>query len=468
MSEREPLTIVIFGGTGDLAEKKLIPALFDLYKGDYLPKHFSIVGFSRKDLSDGEYQEFMKKSLLSGNREDFEEFLLHGRYKQGDINNIETYRELKKYLEKLDDVHGLCTSKIFHLAVPPDLYEPVFMNLSESKLSEPCGEHNSAGMWTRILVEKPFGKDKKEAEKLDKLLGDLFEENQVFRIDHYLAKEALQNIITFRFSNAIFESIWNSESIERVDIKLFEKFGIGDRGESYDGVGALMDVGQNHMLQMLALVTMEDPEDLKPDSIRKSRANVLKKLVTSENNLEKFVYRAQYDGYKKEKKVNENSDTETYFKLKVKVDTPKWKDTLFYLENGKFVDETYTEIVVTFRARSSCICPEEDERQHKNILTFRVQPDEGIKILFWAKKPGFGFQLDEKDLSFKYSSIEGRLPDAYERVLFDCIRGDQTLFPSTEEILAQWNFIMPILETWKKLPLGIYKAGSSPEEISSF
>ena len=246
-------------------------------------------------------------------------------------------------------MHGLCTSKLFHLAVPPNLYEPVFRNIADSGLSTPCDEHQE-GSWTRILVEKPFGSDREGAVKLDALLGELFQENQIFRIDHYLAKESLQNLLSFRFSNAIFEPIWNSESIERVDIRLFENFGIEKRGNSYDGVGALRDMGQSHLLQILALIAMEDPEKLETGAIRKARANVLRNIIPGSKDIHDYAQRAQYEDYKGSEGVENDSDTETYFKLKVNVDTPRWKNTPFYLENGKAMNDIFTEVIITFKS----------------------------------------------------------------------------------------------------------------------
>lgn len=467
-----PLNIVIFGGTGDLAEKKLLPALFDLYSSKCLPEAFSIIGLARSDKTDSDYRDFVKKALINKGAEDQEkcdEFISHVFYKKGDIKTEECYLDLKNYLSEKDDSIGSCTNKMFHLSVPPSLYEPIFKSLAVSGLTKPCEEHQD-GTWTRVLVEKPFGNNKKEAQKLDELLGELFDENQIFRIDHYVAKEALQNVITFRFANALFEPVWNSNSIERVDINLYESFGVRDRGASYDGVGALRDVGQNHLLQMLALIAMEDPGELNADKIRKSRADVLDKVILF-NNENENSWRAQYEGYLDEKNVDKESETETYFKLKLGIDNPRWKGVPFYLESGKSLHASLAEMVITFKQTDSCVCPKNDNILHKNKIVFTIQPNEKITIGFWAKRPGFDYKLDEKNLSFSYDNSysdneeQVRLPDAYERILFDCIRGDQTLFVSTDEIKSQWKLIMPILDYWKKTDLIRYKQGSHPKLI---
>jgi len=472
MSTQEPLQIVIFGGTGDLAEKKLLPALFDLYVNDYLPKQFSVIGFSRGALSDTDYRKFVKSALVAKGKSNCEAFLEHIFFTQGDITNDESYLRLKKYLHTKDDAFGVCTNKMFHLSVPPKLYEPVFTHLAKSKLTEPCETHHeNSSTWTRVLVEKPFGNDATEAKRLDELLGELFNESQIFRIDHYVAKEALQNIVTFRFANSLFEPLWNSNAIESVHVRLYESFGVRDRGASYDGVGALRDVGQNHLLQMLALVTMQDPGENTADAIRKNRAEILSAVELWSDDIEKCVVRAQYDEYIGTKGVSENSQTETYFKTKLRINTEEWKGIPVYMESGKSLDTTQSEIEVRFNHHDSCVCPKDvDATTHQNKIIFRIQPHEGISVTFWIKRPGFEYHLDEKTLSFDYEedvSDMTRLPDAYERVLLDCIKGDQTLFISTEEIQAQWRLIMDIIEKWNVLPLETYEQGVRADSISS-
>jgi len=472
MNNTEPLQIVIFGGTGDLAEKKLLPALFDLYTHDYLPKAFSIIGFSRGSLTDDEYRAFVLDALTAKGKQNCDAFLEHIFFTQGDITSDASYANLKRYLHKKDDVLGVCTNKMFHLSVPPRLYEPVFNHLAQSGLTEPCEkETDNASTWTRVLVEKPFGNDAAEAKRLDILLGELFEESQIFRIDHYVAKEALQNIITFRFANSLFEPLWNSSAIESVNLKLHESFNVRDRGASYDGVGALRDVGQNHLLQMLALIAMENPAENNATEIRNNRAALLEKVATWSDTVSEYVVRGQYSDYKDAKGVAAETETETYFKVKLKIDDTKWKGVPFYIESGKALDTTCSEIEVKFQHHESCVCPKGvDASTHQNKIIFRIQPHEGISVTFWIKRPGFEYALDEKTLSFNYdedTEDNVRLPDAYERVLSDCIKGDQTLFISTEEIQAQWKIVMNIISNWETVPLQEYDQGARADSISN-
>lgn len=461
-----PTTLVIFGATGDLSRRKLIPALFDLYEKGFLPTEFKIVGFSRRAFSHDEFREFAllaigdaKKRYSKKRAAKFAECLL---YQPGFFDNAFHYQNLAETLIALDERFGACSNKLFYLATPPVLYETIFLNLAHSGLTIPCG---GAKGWTRVLVEKPFGKDVKTARELDRLLGLLFKEEQIFRIDHYLAKETVQNILAFRFSNALFEPVWNSKYIEKVEIKLWEKAGAEGRGEYYDGVGALRDVGQNHILQMLALVTMENPRAISPPALQRERAIVLESLrpITTKEDIARYAARGQYAGFRKEAGVAPDSITETYFRITAFLDNERWKDAPFFLESGKGMAESKAEIIVYFKRSDFDLRPPEKEQTHSNILTFRVQPDEGISVRFWAKKPGFDFDLKARQFSFSYrdSAEEKKLPDAYERILYDCVRGDQTLFAGTREMQAAWKFITPIIDGWDATPLIEYEAGES-------
>lgn len=453
-----PTVLVIFGATGDLSRRKLIPALFDLYSKGFLPASFKIVGFSRRAFSHDEFREFALLAISEAkkryNKKQAAAFLKHLRYQPGFFDNALHYQNLTETLIALDNDFGLCSNKLFYLATPPVLYETIFQNLAHSGLTIPCG---GAKGWTRVLVEKPFGKDTQTALELDRLLGLLFKEEQIFRIDHYLAKETVQNILAFRFSNALFEPVWNSRHIEKVEIRLLEKQGIGGRGEYYDATGALRDVGQNHILQMLALIAMENPHSLSPSALQQKRAEALQSLrpIANAQDVARYVKRGQYKGYVKEKGVAPRSKTETYFHITAYVDNERWKGTPFFLESGKGMAESKAEIVVYFKRPDFCLCPPEKESPHPNILTFRIQPDENISLRLWSKKPGFEFELKPRQFLFSYreSVNERKLPDAYERILFDCIRGDQTLFAGTSEVLTAWKFISPITENWGATPL---------------
>ncbi|MBI5126639.1 MAG: glucose-6-phosphate dehydrogenase [Candidatus Taylorbacteria bacterium] len=452
-----PTIFVIFGITGDLAGRKLLPALLNLYVKKVLPQKFAIVGFSRRNFTREEFRQYIRDNINikpgQFKEEDVKHFLDHMSYEQGLFDTPESYHRLAEKLQSIDESFKQCSNKLFHLSVPPTLYEGILENLSSSGLTIPCG--GDLG-WTRVLIEKPFGNDIETAKKLDKRIGDLFSEEQIFRIDHYLAKEALQNVLAFRFANTLFEPLWNRHHVDKVHIKLLEKIDIEDRGEFYDKVGALKDVGQNHVLQMLALVAMESPEEFDAEHIRKERAKVLKHLmpITSKN-INDLAVRGQYEGYLHEKGVRPESQTETYFRLETYIENARWKDVPFFLESGKALSESKAEIDIYFK--------NENEEERQNILTFRIQPDEGIKIRFWVKTPGFGLQVEPKTLKFKYSDFDSlsTLPDAYEKVLFDAFVGDQTLFTSTDEVVHAWKFISPIVELWNHVPMTRYKKGSS-------
>src|SRR3989344_5114970 len=451
-----PTIFVIFGVTGDLAGRKLLPALVTLYSKKLWPQKFAVIGFSRKSFNREEFREFIRERMKirpgQFKEEEVKHFLDHLSYEQGLFDDALSYDRLKAKFKEIDDRWGQCSNKLFHLSVPPALYQGILKHISSSGMSVPCADDTG---WTRVLIEKPFGDDLMAAKSLDKLLGKLFEEEQIFRIDHYLAKESLQNILAFRFANTMFEPLWRREHIDQVHIKLFERGGPEGRGTFYDSMGALKDVGQNHILQMLALVAMETPRSLGSDDIRRERGRVLTALRSIPGQaLEKQVVRGQYIGYTNEKGVSLHSQTETYFRIKSYVDLPRWKGVPFYLESGKGLSETKTEIDIYFKNKS--------DENHRNILTFRIQPDGGIKIRFYVKTPGYSFKTEPKSFRFSYaeSRLDHNIPNDYERLIHDAFSGDQTLFASTEEIMACWKFVMPILERWGSLPLKKYEKGT--------
>ena len=453
-----PTTLVIFGATGDLAKRKLFSALFSLSRQGMLPKKFKIVGFSKSRLSASEFQKFILKATNSGDKG----FVKNVMYQPGLFEDLDAYRQLGDILVKTDKEFKTCSNKLFYLAVAPKYYKTIFENLANSGLTISCSDGEG---WTRVLVEKPFGEDMYAAKELDELLSKLFREEQIFRIDHYLARETMQNILAFRFSNRIFEPLWNNQYIDRVELKLLEKGGVGERGAFYDEIGALRDVGQNHMLQMLAIVAMGHPQRFAASAIRRERAKILEALrLIRESEVGKYTARGQYDGYGKLSGVRKGSRTETYFKLQAFVDNARWSGTPFFIESGKGMKENVVELNVHFKEAAPCFCPlPHTGHKHQNMISFSVKPREGIVLRFWAKKPGLSSDIEPKNLSFEYRG--GKLPEtqaeAYEKVLFDCIEGEQMLFASTEEVAAAWRFIMPILKGWEKdkLPLKIYKKG---------
>jgi len=458
-----PTIFIIFGVTGDLSQRKLIPALLSLYVKKMLPRKFSVIGFSRRHFSREDFRQYIRDnwSVKPGQykEEDIKHFLDYVSYEQGFFDAPEGYKNLTAKLKSIDDSWGQCSNKLFHLATSPDFYEKILDAMAVNGLSVPCAGDNEG--WTRILIEKPFGTDTDTAKKLDKKLAVLFDEDQIFRIDHYLAKESVQNLLTFRFSNQIFESLWNNEHIEKVHIKLLEKVDADGRGAFYDNFGALKDVGQNHVLQLLALIAMERPKTFNALNIRKERAKIVSHLrPIAKKQLTSQTVRGQYDGYTREEGVPANSQTETYFRIKSFIDSARWKNVPFYLESGKGLYENRSEIDVYFKV-SKGSAPERG-----NILTFRIQPDEGIKIRFWLKTPGYGHaatnETESKSLKFQYADVPAlaKLPDAYERVFHDALEGNQTLFTSSDEVIAAWKFITPIAENWKDIPLTVYKKGA--------
>lgn len=459
-----PTTFIIMGVTGDLARNKLLPALIDLSIKNALPKNFRIVGFSRREMDKIAFDTFVRESLEKKNKYTSSQigvFLEHTEYVRGDFDNIESFKNLKERVTEIDDERGVCGNKLIYLSVPPALYETLFENISASGLSEPCGGEND---WARILVEKPFGKDIETAKLLEKKLAKLFKEEQIFRIDHYLAKEVLQNILTFRFCNTMFEPLWSRKHIQSVHIHFFESGDASNRGAFYDGLGALRDVGQNHMLQMLALVAMEKPKELTCQHIRTERAKVLSQIKTEKQD----YIKAQYDGYSADSGVSPDSKTETFFSIKTFVNNRRWKGVPFHLVSGKALKESRVEIKIRFvDPDPASLLPHQFTDQEQNTLTFRIQPHEGIGLLFWFKVPGFESRIEPQTLKFNYSDRDTavQIPDAYERVLFDCIAGDQTLFTSTKEVDASWKYISKVVEDWKNSPLLNYKKGENPFKI---
>ena len=426
MTMNNPLTLIVFGATGDLYQNKLSLALFNLFSLGFLPTEFMVIGFARRPLTDLEFQNFTRDAILrksqNVNQENLNKFLSHMKYIQGDLENLESFKNLSKELGMGDQERGACSNKLFYLAVPPTLYGIIFKNIFDAGLSIPCasGLEDKEKAWARILVEKPFGKDLDEAEHLDKMLGELFDETQIFRIDHYLGKETLQNILSFRFMNGELEKVWDNKNIEKVRIIFHEENTVANRGALYDGLGILRDVGQNHMLQMLALVTMENPGIIEVDSIRDARKAVLENTVLLSGNK---IVRGQYEEYLNEANVKIDSETETFFRVFLGVDTARWRGIPFELEAGKALAQSEVFIEVYFKNQNT---------PHKFLIS------------------GHG----------------GVGEEAYEKVLYDCILGDQTIFTTTGEIMAQWKVVEDIIEKWQSTPLTIYKKGSAGAYIN--
>jgi glucose-6-phosphate 1-dehydrogenase len=460
-----PTVLVVFGATGDLMERKIAPALFHLSEKGELPERFRVIGMARRPIGDGPFRECVRQAVLTHRAElpdesELSRFVEAFSYSQGQFAEEAAYGRLVDTLNEIDDAWQTCSNKLFYLAVPPEYYRTIFEQLSSSGLASACG---GEGGWTRVLVEKPFGRDGHTAQELDELLGSLFEESQIYRIDHYLAKEMLQGILSFRFSNNLFEPSWDARAIERIEIDLLETLTAKGRGGFYDGVGALRDVGQNHLLQMLALITMARPPRGDADAIRAQRVAALRALVPlTKQQVVTQTYRAQYEGYRAEEGVAPASETESYFRVVTSLDSPAWAGVPVVLQGGKAMGTVRKDVVVTFRHPHPCMCAEE---QHTtNRVAFSLEPDESITITFWTKKPGFTSELEERVFNYflHEKSDKAQYVEEYAKLLADAIAGDQTLFVSTREVRAMWDFIDPIVAAWADgaVPLDTYPPGS--------
>jgi glucose-6-phosphate 1-dehydrogenase len=457
-----PTILVVFGATGDLMARKIVPSLFYLQGKGVLPERFRVVGFSRRDWSDADLRDRVR-SILDERYPDaaagtVERFLGTVSYSRGTFDDPAGYDALAAHLEAIDAEWGTCANKLFYLAVPPEHYEVIFRRLAASGLTRGCSDLTG---WTRVLVEKPFGNDAGTSRELDELLGSLFAEEQIYRIDHYLAKEMLQGILNFRFTNNLFETAWDRTAIESIDIKLHETIGAEKRGRFYDGVGALRDVGQNHLLQMLALVTMEQPVSSGPAAIRQARAAALREQLApmSEVEIARASYRSQYAGFRDIEGVRDDSETETYFKLRFTLRGPRWAGVPVTMESGKRIGEVGKRITVTLKHPRHCMC--DSSKHFQNKIVFQLEPNDSIKIVFYAKKPGFDNELERREFNFFLYEKEEKAQyvEEYAKLLLDAIRGDQTLFVSTEEIRSMWEFIDPVVEAWTRdvVPLGSYE-----------
>lgn len=434
-------------------DKKIAPALWHLWRKKNLPLNSQIIGVARRSLSDLVFRKQIAKSLdkVEGRigQKDLDKFLNLFSYHQGNFNNLEDWGKLGKRLGQLDREWQVCANKLFYIATPPTLYRTIFENLAHSGIAKPCGTEEG---WTRIIVEKPFGHDLKTAEELDNLLGKLFREDQIYRLDHYLAKEMIQNILAFRFSNNLLEDSWNRKYVERIDVRLLEKEGVEGRGDTYDPVGALKDVGQNHLLQMLSLVTMDNPKEFAPIPIRKKRLEIFQKLQRINlDAVAKHTTRGQYKGYRKVGGVKPKSTTETHFKIKTHINSARWRGVPIYLESGKRIEKNRKEIIITFRPPEYLLCPPGDVILNNKII-FSLEPTEKIIIQFWAKKPGLKMELERRTFRFSYrrSHDKDEKAEEYEKLILDCLAGDQTLYVSTQEVRAMWRFIDPIIEGWQR------------------
>lgn len=447
-----PTIFVIFGATGDLMTKKIVPSLFHLFLHNKLPDHLRVIGFARRGFTDAAFREQVKSILeKSGQkiRAKDKKFFDYFTYHQGNFSDHDSFVSLKKTFDAIESDWGVCTNKLFFLAVSPDFYKNIFSSLGSVGLNKPCSD---ALGWSRILVEKPFGKDYKTSRELNTLLSKYFKEEQIYRIDHYLGKEMIQGLMHFRFSNNLLESTWNHESIERIDVRLWETIGVEGRGDFYDPVGAWRDVGQNHLMEMLAFLTMDYSGKTNAEALRSAREVLLSQLrPMTLAEIKKNTVRGQYSGYQDIEGVKKNSNTETYFKIQTQLKTPRWKDVILTLESGKRMKTVKKDIEVTFRHPQVCYTCTTQEHFH-NKVTFAFAPDDTIVISFLTKKPGLEKIVEERKFTFFLHEKENRRPyvEEYAKLFYDCIAGDQSLFVGRDESEILWKFADPITHAWEK------------------
>lgn len=455
-----PTTLVIFGATGNLSFNYLLPTLVHMDKEGLLPATFRLVCVGRKDFT----VETFLQDFLKNNREakieagDFLNFAKHVVYYKGNFDEPKSFSGLTEILsEKEEGKTHTCYNRLYYFATAPEYFEPIAKILKQHGLLIGCTEHNRE---IRVLVEKPFGEDLKSARSLNKLLLKFFKEKQIYRIDHYLGKETVQNLLVMRFANDFLEPIWNSKFIDFVEISALEDEGLEGRAGFYDRAGTLKDFVQNHLLNMLALLIIDRPKDLSPESIRNEKIKILKAIKSfTKKNLKENLVRGQYQGY--EKDLGKASKTETFTAMKLAVNLPRWKGVDFYLRTGKRLPQKLTEISVHFKKQPRGLF--EGLEPEANVLSFRIQPRERVALHINNKTPGFGIQLHSGFLKFGYKSAFGvEIPGAYERLLLDFMEGDQRLFIRSDEIEAAWKFIDSITGHWnqKTNPLHIYAEGS--------
>lgn len=475
--------IVIFGASGDLTNRKLIPSIYDLFKQDLLPDCFAVLGVSRTKFTDEAFREKVKAGIIefakkdADDKEALDAFLNMLYYQPIDTKAVEDYGVLKERLDKINDSCNTEGNYIFYMSTPPSLYEVIANNLAEHKLNR---EKNG---FRRLIVEKPFGYSLKTAQVLNRKLQRKFKEHQIYRIDHYLGKETVQNLLVTRFSNGIFEPLWNNKYIHHVEITSAESIGVGDRGGYYDGSGAMRDMVQNHLLQLVGMTAMEPPSVIESNSIRNEILKVFQSLrPIPKDQVAEHVIRGQYTsstirgekvkGYREEKGVPEESRTPTFVGMKFYIDNWRWGGVPFYIRVGKRLPTRVAEIVIHFKKTPHRLFANMAGFDGHNQLVIRIQPDEGILLKFGLKIPGMGFRVKEVDMDFQYKDMGGQyVPSAYERLLLDAMLGDSTLYARGDAVEAAWEFIDPILNAWETddtIPIYGYPAGTwGPEPVSS-
>ena len=465
-----PSSMVIFGVTGDLSRKKVMPAIYDLANRGLLPPGFALVGFARREWEDQDFAQIVHDSVRDHSRTEFREEVWNQlasgiRFVAGDLTSDESFDELRRVVDDLDATRGTRGNHAFYLSIPPSLFSCVIGQLKRSGLSEapahtPTG--SASNPWRRVVIEKPFGHNLQTARELNHIVGEVFEKDSVFRIDHYLGKETVQNMMAIRFANTLYEPIWNSNYVDHVQITMAEDIGIAGRAGYYDGIGAARDVIQNHLLQLLALVAMEEPASFQADSVRIEKEKVLSSIVLPDD-LAAHTARGQYSagwqggievaGYLQEEGIPTTSQTETFAAIRVDIDNRRWAGVPFYLRAGKRLGRRVTEVAVVLKkAPHQIFSSAATQELSNNAVVFRIQPDEGMTVRFGSKVPGTTLEVRDVTMDFAYGdSFSEASPEAYERLILDVLLGDPPLFPRHEEVELQWKILDPILDYWATL-----------------
>ena len=471
---RDPVSIVIFGASGDLSRRKLIPALYHLQTSGYLPDRYVVVGFSRTRMADDAYRDSMRtalgEALGNGASVPADHPLVRAlHYQPGNNDDPDSLRALRERLEALEQTHGLPGNRLYYFAVAPELFPPLIRNLTGAGLI--YGRGPDEQRWSRVIIEKPFGRDLESARALNTAVTSALDESQIYRIDHYLGKETVQNILSFRFGNSIFEPLFNQKYIDHVQITVAEALGMeGRRGAYFDTAGTMRDIVQNHVLQLLCLIAMEPPSALEANAIRDEKVKVLRALdIPSRDDVARSTVRGQYGvgerngqivkGYRQEEGVAPDSTTETYLALRARIDNWRWAGVPFFIRSGKRLRQRISEIAVQFKQpplhlfRHLRQDGETAARPQSNVLLLRIQPDEGISLSFACKQPGMRIQLESVRMDFYYeATFSQRSPEAYERLLLDALRGDASLFTRSDEVDYAWRYVTAVLDGWAHQP----------------
>jgi glucose-6-phosphate 1-dehydrogenase len=472
-----PAILVVFGASGDLTSRKLMPAVERLALRRLLPPGFSVVGVARTEMDDDSFREYMRAAVEEGGgggddaKHVWEAFTGGFRYVAGDYGNPETFARLRTVLEELDAQRGTAQNRLYYLATPPDTFPTVVQGLARCGLNKAA--HDDA--FVRIVIEKPFGRDERSAAELDNTVHKVFDENQVYRIDHYLGKETVQNVLALRFANTIFEPLWNRQYVNHVQITVAESLGVGHRGGFYEKAGALRDIVQNHVMQVLALTLMEPPATFDAGGIRDEKVKALRAVdVLSPEQVSENVVRAQYrsgwvqgsevQGYRDEEGVDPHSQTETYVAMRLRVDNWRWAGVPIYVRTGKYLPKRVTEVAMEFsRVPHLPFAMSQAEGLEPDAMVLRIQPDEGITLRFGAKVPGQAFRVRSVSMDFFYgAAFLEETPEAYERLLLDALLGDPTLFIRSDEVAQAWRIVDPVLAGFENgdVPLARYEAGT--------